>query len=253
MKALNTIGLMMAITVCIASCKKNVPTDKTHVVYKRISKMEELYSDGTTETRTFTYDAQGRPATIMSNTKKDVFSFQSPTLLLVSEYDLPDNIFSRTYECTLNEGGAISQMLFKNSAGVVTHTYTYTYDNEGYMTKFMTTNGTSSFEDVPTINNGNYVSSNSTFSSGIKYSKQYLYNTVVNTIPGGFYAYWPVATLFGNPSKNLSVEYKWLETNGSLYWHAKNSYTMSADGSVAKSVTEDIIHGDKSVITFTYE
>lgn len=249
-------GIVIAVALGIASCKKGtvyIPVEKKPVAYKRITKSVETYSDGSKETYTLTYDAKGRPATYTSDTKKDVFNFQSPTMLLVSEYDLPGNLLSRTYECTLNELGAITQMIFKNTEGAITYTYTYTYNADGYMTGVKGSSGTSFFEEAPEIKDGNYIASKTTFSGGTVYNKQFFFSNVPNLQPGGFYHYWPLATLFGRPSKNLLVEAKTFQTNGNLYWHVQNHYTMSADGSVAKYTTDIVTSRETSVVELEYE
>ncbi|MCF3108961.1 hypothetical protein LL912_09245 [Niabella sp. CC-SYL272] len=256
MKVLKIFGVMMTVALGIASCKKDVkdiPAEKVPVAFKRISKSVETYSDGSKETYTLTYDAKGRPAIYTSDSKKDVFDFQSTDRLLVAEYDLPGNVPSRTYECTLNEQGAITEMRFKNTAGVVTYTYTYTYNSDGYMTGVKGSSGTSSFEEAPELKDGNYIASKTTFSGGAIYNKQYLFNNVANKQPGGFYAYWPVTTLFGKPSKNLVVEAKTFQTNGNLYWHTKTNYTMANDGSVAKYTVDILTAGETSTVELTYE
>ncbi|MBO9592944.1 MAG: hypothetical protein J7599_08540 [Niabella sp.] len=249
-------GVVMAIALGVAGCKKgtkDIPVENTPVSFKRISKSVETYSDGSKETYTITYDAKGRPATYTSDTKKDVFNFQSPTVLLVTEYDLPRNLLSRTYECTLNAQGAITQMVFKNTEGVVTYTYTYTYNADGYMTGVKGSNGTSFFEEVPEMNEGNYIASKTTFSGGTVYNKQFFFSNVPNLQPGGFYHYWPLATLFGRPSKNLLAEAKTFQTNGDLYWHIRNHYTMSGNGAIAKYTTDIVISGETSVVELEYE
>lgn len=257
MKVLKMSGVVIAVALSAASCKKDtidIPADKTPAItYKRIAKSVETYSDGSKETYTLTYDVKGRPAVYTSDSKKDVFDFQSPGQLLVTEYDVPGNVLSRTYECTLNERGAITQMLFKNIAGTITYTYTYTYNVDGYMTGVNGSNGTDGFEEAPVIKDGNYIASKTTFSGGKVYNKEYLFNNEMNMQPGGFYAYWPVATLFGRPSKNLWVEFKQLQTNGDLYWNVKADYTMAKDGSVAKYTTKVLTTGLTSVVELSYE
>ncbi|WP_300602372.1 hypothetical protein [Niabella sp.] len=256
MKELKMFGLVMAVALAAVGCKKDakdVQADPVPVAYKRISKSVETYSDGSKETYTFTYDAKGRPATYTSDTKKDVFNFQSPTQLLITEYDIPGNVLSRTYECTLNAQGAITQMLFKNTAGTVTYSYTYTYNADGYMTGFKGSNGTDGYEEVPVIKDGNYIGSKTIFSGGKIYNNEYLLSNIENIQPGGFHAYWPVATLFGRPSKKLATEFKQFQINGDLNWHVKTNYTMAGDGSVATYTTDVLTTGLKSVVELSYD
>ncbi|MBO9591367.1 MAG: hypothetical protein J7599_00575 [Niabella sp.] len=221
---------------------------------RRIAQMIETYADNTKKTETLTYDAKGRPAVYTTNSRKEVFDFQSASRLLVTSYKLPENTLERTIECTLNDKGAITEMRFKNTSDVITYTYQYAYNAEGYTT-WVKGSGSSNdwYEIVPEIKDGNYIRAKETFSSGAVYDDAYTYGSASNTLYKSYFGYWPVDGLFGKPSKNLLLEAKGFKSNGDLNSHIKRNYTITAEGFVNKYIINYMLSGESSVVEITYE
>lgn len=255
MKKLLLTGIVIA--GILASCKKdNVPgqpSPQEQATTKKISKSVYIYNNEPAEVEQLTYDAAGRPATYTNDSKKEVFDFKSPTKLLVTRYKLSDNSIESTIDCTLNDKGAITKMEFKNLAGTITYTYEFQYNAEGYTTSIKGYNNSSSFEETIEVNNGNYTAAKRSYNGVLTYNDIYLRTSYTNTIPGGFFAYWPVNNLFGKASKNLCAETKSVKLNGDISNNNKYNYNRDASGTVLSYSIDFLTDGAKGNYAFTYE
>jgi hypothetical protein len=247
--------------IAMASCKKeNVVTapapTPVPAVTKNMTKSVYVWDNGTPETQNYTYDPQGRIATIKDDNRTSTFNFVSATSLVVTAKNNADNSLYRTYECTLNDKGYVAKMIMKNPAGAVTYNYEYTYNADGYLIKQIGTfgNGSSDYELEFTIVNGNPVEIKSSNGGVFNYRGVYTYdNSKLNKTPGGHAGYWQSYTLFGKLTKNLLAEYKSFDASNTVTWHTKNTYDMDADGYPVKQTTNYILQGKQGIETFTYQ
>ena len=123
MKKLLAFAAVAAMTVSLASCNKDKGPDSgkdgdQNTVKRewRITSMSDNWGGG----YTFTYDAQGRVASVVSEGDNRVFEYEGNKLTI-------KNGGAIEYEMTLNADGFATEV--KNAE----HTWTITYDKNGYM------------------------------------------------------------------------------------------------------------------------
>jgi len=246
----------LAITAVFASCKKETVTGPAPEPASGKKVKQINYSDNTgyTETETIGYDAKGRMLTYTDDDRIYNFSYESDTRLVVTSVKKSDNTPSTTYECMLNNKGAITEMVFKNTAGVVYYTYKFTYDANNQMTKeeglFPTRQD---HELVAEIVNGNIVSQK-LFRDGQQASTTILSydGAKTNKNAGTLFNYWPSLTLFGKSHAFLITEAKTMNMSSTITWHTKSSYELDADGYVTKCTTNYLTDGSTDFTTYQY-
>jgi hypothetical protein len=256
--------LIIALTaiVTMASCKKeNVTTaaapDPTPIpgVTKTLVKTSYVYDNGAPDAQYYTYDAEGRIATIKDDTRTTTFNFISAASLVATERKNSDNSIISTKECTINEKGFVTKIINKSPGGALILTYDYTYTADGYVsaTKITFASG-STTEDVYTIADGNVVASKRYYDNVLSSNSEYSYdNTKVNKTRMSLQSYWNVPGLFGKSSKNMWIEYKTINTSSTIIWHSQSTYEFDADGYPTKQTVNYVLQGKQGVDTFTYQ
>jgi hypothetical protein len=252
------IILVLSAAIFFASCKKDssVVPDPTPGVTKKLMKATYVYDNNAPEIDMYVYDGQGRLSVATEDTRNETFDYVSATSLIVTQRKNADNSLIQTKECTLNEKGYITKIVFKNPAGVHTYTYDYTYNPEEYMVKVKGSNPTNNsfYETEFTIIDGNMVSSKAYFDGVLTYNREYIVDpTRVNKGTYDYENYWDGTTMFGKKQKNLLKECKIFDMSGTLTWHTKNNYEVDGDGYPVKITTDYILHGTKSVETNIYQ
>ncbi len=252
------VFIALTAVIVMASCKKESVTsviNTTPTGTKKLAKTIDVYDNGIPEANTYTYDAQGRIAVIKEESRTYTFNFVSATTLLATEKKNLDNSLSQTYECTLNDKGYITKMLFKNPSGAVIYSYDYTYNADGNITSQKGTSPSgSNYETVYVLANGNLVSSKLYYDNVLSQNREHTYDiNKINKAGIGYSFYWNVPNLFGKGSKNMLVEYKSFNTSNTLVWHAQFTYNMDADGYIVKQNTNYVMQGKQGVITYTFE
>jgi hypothetical protein len=253
--------VIIALTAVVAmvSCKKeDVTTTAVTVaptVTKSLAKFSRVYDNGTPETVNYTYDAQGRIATIKNDNRTETFDFVSATSLVVTERFNSNNNLATTKECTMNEKGYVTKIVVKNSVGTLQGTYDYNYNADGYSTNYKVTYPSgSTMEFVYVITDGNAVSSKLYYDNVLSNRDEITYdNTKTNKTQIGIAYYWPVPNLFGKCTKNMMAESKTYDAAGTLTWHTQSTYDMDAVGYPTKQTINFILQGKQGVNTFTYQ
>jgi hypothetical protein len=252
------ILFVLSTALFFASCKKDssVTPDPAPGVSKKLMKATYVYNNDAPESTTYTYDVQGRISVIKQEDYTETFDYISATSLMVTQRKNADNSLKQTKECTINEMGYITKIVFKNPAAFHTYTYEYTYNAEGYMVKVKGSNPTNSsfYETEFTIIDGNMVSSKAYFDGVLTYNREYTVDpTRVNKGTYDYENYWDGTTMFGKKQKNLLKECKIFNMSGALTWHTKINYEVDADGYPIKITTDYILDGIKSVETNIYQ
>lgn len=122
MKKLLFIAAVAAMTLCVASCKKDDPNggkDEEQTVKReyRITSFGDNWSDP----YTISYNADGKVASVVSPNDNRKFSYSGNTLTI-------ENGGSVEYTCTLNSDG------FATNVANAEHTWEITYDKNGFAT-----------------------------------------------------------------------------------------------------------------------
>lgn len=257
MKKIKTL-LAAALLLAVASCSKskNDFQGPSPTVNKKFMQSVYTGTDGSVETESATYDAQGRLASYISDDYSYLFSYESPKLLKITRKKQSDGIINQERTCTLNDDGAIIKMVYTSLPDdQVTYTYECGYDANGYLNKVKgyTPSG-NGFEEIFEIVNGLAVTSRS-YNDGILYhNREYIYdNSVVCNAAFTAWGLWPVETLFGKKFKHPLVEYKDHNTAGALTWHSKFSYLFDDAGYPLKLTTNYIHTGTKTEATYTFQ
>jgi antitoxin component YwqK of YwqJK toxin-antitoxin module len=246
---------LLAITAVFASCKKETVTNPTPAVGKKIKQITYTDNTGYSETVTIGYDAKGRVLNYTEDDRTYTLSYENDTRLVVTSRNISDNSLIRTVECTLNNKGAITEMLYKTPAGVHNYTYQHTYDANNQMKSYKGfSNGGNSYEMIAEIVNGN-VSTIQHYSDGLPNgnSAYYYEGAKPNKLPHTLNGDWSSKILFGKTFSHLPTEYKRWNQAGTLTVHNKSTYELDADGDVTKTTTISMLDGHISVDTYQYQ
>lgn len=118
MKKILSFAVISAAIICLASCSKEPQKkggkDDNQSAIKREWRIKTL------DDKTFTYDAQGRVATIVSEGDNRVFTYSGSNLTIKDNGEVE-------YEIVLNADG------FATSVKNAEHSWTIKYDKDGYM------------------------------------------------------------------------------------------------------------------------
>lgn len=244
------------VLAAMAGCKKETtpaPLTPAPAVTKFISQLVTLYNGGTPETEIYAYDAKGRIASISDDIITSTFDYVSETSLVVTERNNADNSLRLTKECVLNAKGYVTNIVFKNSAGVVTYNYGFTYNDEGYIIrKVGSPSNNNDFEVRYTIAGGNYISQEIYYNGVLSTRGDYTYdNNAFNTMPNP-HGYWRSYSLFGKTPRNRQVRYRTKDAMGAIKWDAEGKFEMDADGYPVKETRYEAVGGNTTVYTYSY-
>jgi len=249
--------LVLTVLVLFASCKKDAQpasTVSSPSKSRSLAKMIYSYDNGPAEISEYSYDGQGRISSVKSNTINSSFDYVSKTLLVVSERKIADNSLTRTIVCGLNDKGYIIKMEFKNPDGLITYTYEFTYDGNGYVVSKKGSNGSSGFQEDFVIVDGNAVSSKAYFNGKFTYDRLYYFDkTKENKTTMTHAGYWYSTKLFGKASRNLGNEYKEFDINNSLKWHLQTVYELDALGYPVKWTTNNMLTKKSGITTLSFQ
>jgi hypothetical protein len=247
----------LIIIAALAGCKKEaINNTGTPVSGKQLVHVSYVYDGMAPETDDLTYDAKGRLLTYANDDYNYSFSYESETRLVVTSRKKSDNSPGITFECTLNNKGAITQMLLKNPAGDLTYTYLYAYNSDNQMNyvKGAYPLGAGDFEIKAEIVNGDITTVQRFRDGSLVGNGIYKYEgAIINRMPGTLTNQWLSKTLFGKTIKHLSTEYKYTTTAGVLDWHTTTTYELDADGDVTEATTNYILDGTAGVATYRYQ
>jgi hypothetical protein len=249
--------IALSAIIAMASCKKeNVPDPAVPAVNKMLAKVNYVYDNGTPETDDFTFGMDGKITSIKTNDRTHTFNFISAASLAVTERANSSNAIISTRQCDLNDKGFVTQIVVKNAAGVVSGTYNYTYNADGYQTgnKLTYPNG-DTWEDVYTYTDGNIVSVKTYKNSVLNDYTDITYdNTKTNKTQLTNYAdYWDLPNLFGKGAKYLKSEMKRYTASGVLTFHIQYTNELDADGYLLKQTNNYVLTGKQGIFTYTYK
>lgn len=249
--------LVLLSVILLVSCSKQSPENsvvKAPEISKKLVKWVDSYSDGSVESMSYVYDPSGKITTIKEDDRVYNFNFASKSSLVVEQKKASDNSLVRTIECTLNQDGYITKMLFKDLSGVITYTYTYVYDGNGYVSKLRGESKSSNFEEEYTITGGNMVSSKAYFDGKFTYNRYYTYDaSIANKASFEYAGYWTACGLFGKSSKNLMIENKEFDLSNVLKWHLKRGYGLDAFGYPTKMTTTNMLNNSKTETVLSFQ
>ena len=256
MKSLQLV-IFAACMLLTISCKKEqnatdiVPI--TPVLSKKMTKTASVYSDGTQESQTFSYDAKDRLTTYADDDDISTFDYTTPNKLFVTRVKKGATTTNLLYDCDLDDKGRITKMITKYPNGQKAGENQYVYNADGYVIRNKGIFPTYSFQFDFEIVGGNVISSKRYDADVLVSTTQYTYNTSkINTLSWRHTGYWS-GPLFGEKSKNLWTEYKITKLDGTVSWHVKADYESDAQGYIVKSHLDYPLTGFKETTTYSYE
>lgn len=250
------IYFFLTVVIAFASCKKD-SSIKPDTVTKKLAKIVSVYNNGTPETETYSYDAQGRFTQIVYDNMTEYFVYNSATSFTVTERKNSDNSLLYTLECTQDASGHVTKILFKDAGGTPTGSYEYTYNADGYIIQQKYNalgNNPWDFVKEFFFTNGN-VTSYKKYDNGILVSTgDYTYDlNKLNKNPWNYSGNWPSATWFGKGSKNLYTGIKVKDTGNTVIWQLDLAWQLDADDYPTSSTSNYPLTSTQGTDTYTYE
>lgn len=256
--------IALTVIIAMASCKKeNVTTTAAPdpqpggvVKSTRVKSIVTTSNAGyPTRNEKITYDASGRVTSYTRDETAETFNYLSPVELVITRRKTSDNSILLTMKCTLNDKGAITQMVEKNPSNVTTRIETREYTTEGYLKYVKQDDGVTVYEDIYTIVNGNVTNKKLTKDGGPFLSVDYTTNPLIkNSLPYNFVTTgWPLPLLNGKPLKNAIIEAKTYRADGILFQHNVFSYQLNAVDDIIKITTDYQSQAVKNVSDFILE
>ena len=241
--------------IALSSCQKDTELVPPNATTKNLAKFTYVWNNGTPESEEFTYDAQGRLATIKDNEQTSTFNYVSASSLVVTAKNNIDNSPYRSFNCTLNSKGYITKISMINPDGTLYYTYIYTYSAEDYIIK---TEGVPpkgiGFSAEYVIQNGNVVSSKHFNGDVLNYTGKYTIDSNLENKTGfGHTGYWVSNKLFGKGYKNMLVEYKSFSPSNTLTWHMKYEHALDTDGYPLSTTSINVLENKKGIETYVYK
>jgi hypothetical protein len=247
-------ALFIIAAVSCTKSKNELPQPSQPSVEKKLISASTIYGSDPAQTMELIYDAQGRLSIYKDDEHKYFFSYDAGSKLNITRKKLSDGQPDQLIECDLNEKGAITKMLFKESNNTNTYMYEYFYDANGYKIKQKGQFSGYLYEEEYVIVNGNPVSSKLYYDGVYNSKREYHYDEkILNKSPFTVGSSWPSDRLFGKPAKNIMIDYKTFDTNNVLTWDTKYTYKFDADNYPVQQTTEYILQGEKNVATYTYQ
>jgi hypothetical protein len=256
MQHLKNLTAALIIMTAVASCKKERISNSgpQTPAEKKMTEYTWVFDNGTPTTNFYEYDHSGRLITQKTINTICYFNYIGVDQLVITEKKTSDNSLRGTYECTLNNKGAITNMVFKNAANVVQTIHEMSYTSSGYLKKIKEASTNAVYEEEFEFVNDMPVSSKVYYDGVLYYSRQYFYDeTQQNKTPVSHWYDWPSKTLFGNIYKYKLIEYKSLKADGSLHWHTKTLHETDANGFTLKETTDFLHLNKKGVGTYVYQ
>lgn len=247
---LGTITVITLITSC--SKEKTDTTTNPPGQMKKVTRIQELYSNSTTGSQSFKYDAEGRLSEWDFNNNNCVFDYSVPGKLLVSQ---TENGAQRwNYVCDLNSNGNVTKLMINNPDGSLYGTYQYDYNSEDYIiyTSYTPVSG-QGFNFTYQVENGNLVSyTQHNLASNITYVATYTYDlSLKNTLPYSYAGSFP-GDMFGKNSKNLHTAMVVKRENGTVTADYVRTIEVNSEGYAVKVKSTNTVTGFWTEAVYTY-
>lgn len=214
----------------MSGCKKDKNALNPQHTGKKLVQYEYSYSNQEPVVTEMTYSANGRIASIKSETGTESFDFQSSSKLVITLRLPSDNSVARVLECARNAQGYITHIDMRDAAGTLLTTIDYDYDLNGYMVKYKSSGfGNMDVIDL-VVKDGNLLSAKEYKGGELTYTYAFTHSAISNTLPGSYFALYRVDGLFGKSFKNTTSEMKQYAADGSLYGHIQNLFQVDAEG-----------------------
>lgn len=253
---MKSIFPILAITIAMASCKKETVTSPVSSKSKKLVQVTYAQSGVPDETEKIFYDDKGRITRHINGKFTYDLTYESDTRIVATSRKTADNTLLSNIECTLNNNGNITELLMKNPAGQLTYTYQFTYDGNGYMYKVKGfAPNDSGYETIAEIVNGDIISTKTYNNGGVlSYTGYFTYEGAKpSKLPNALFSYWPSPTLFGKTRPHLITQYKTIRPAGNMDWHTTHSYQTDADGDVTQQITNYLLTGEVETASYQYQ
>lgn len=247
--------LSLSIIMALASCTKDKMDSQLQpalVFTKKISKITTASNMYPAYDDIYTYDGQGRAAShVNSNGRVYNFDYSTAGKILFTEKNSAGTLLTNR-EYTLNEKGLVIGKKIMAPDGAVTYNYTFTYNNDGYRTKMEYTNSGKTYLFDFEYANGNLKTVKYYLNGVYRYTTDFIFDTNhINSIPAGdeFYDW----NIFGKNDKNVYIERKTTQADGTVSFHEKLVNEYDASGYLIKSVSTELVGTDVNTYTYQYQ
>lgn len=242
-------------SLLMVSCSKEKVENSVQSTDKPVlvASVNHVFESNPPDAENYTYDEKGRLLIKEDDKLRISYSYATPGKIMVTQIKKPDNSAGQTSEATLDAQGRVVKIDYYTPAGVWNYGYEFTYDQEGFVKTEKGFGGSSSYENVYEIANGNVVSAK-VYSNGVYESNRYYYydDAIENKMPNSNVSLFPGKGLFGKTTKHLMTEYKNMDLSNTLLWHARYTYELNSAGLISKKFTNYVHQGTNAVTTYTY-
>ena len=237
------------------SCHKEKITgpDNAGGVTKKMKRIDEVTSTGSTGSELYQYDEKGRLKEWTYNTSRNVFDYSVNGKIMVTNFN--NGVPEWKYECDLNSKGLVTGLLVKYPDGTLYGTYTYNYNSDDYLvyTSYTPVSG-QGFSFTYQIENDNLVAyTQRSLDNSITRIGTYSYDTPIkNTLSYSTGGYFP-GDMFGRQTKNVHTSLVLTKADGTVTHNFKRNIEVDYDGYISKVRNTNLLTGVWVEATYTYE
>lgn len=251
MKTFKPLIAAAVVMLVALSCKKQ--SDIRVKAGKNFTEMTDYYENSLDDVVKLKYDNAGRVIEMAGMYSSKTFEYLAATKLIVTGRKKSDNTIVSISEATLNASGAIKLIVHKDQAGIVLDSTSISYNNEGYLVKFINKSPAMSYGHEYVIENGK-IKSGKLFNNGVQTGTEVykLDESKENKQSFTAWDWWPTPHLFGRPLRFLPSELIQYHNSGEIRFHMRSSYERDAEGNVLKKSTDYLSDGTQGIQIYKY-
>lgn len=246
---------VFVVSMFAASCSKEKGNQtKTPIAQeKRVTRIDEVSSNGSTGTETYQYDEKGRLKLWNYKSSQYVFDYTTSGKMMVAHSN--NGVLQWNYDCDLNSKGLVTSVAIKYPDGTLYGTYTYSYNSDDYIiyTNYTPVSGQGFYFNYQ-LENGNLVSyTQTTLSNNGTTNAIYTYDPAIkNTLTYSYAGSFP-GDMFGRKTKNLHTHLVLKKADGTVTHEFDRAISINNEGYVTKMKNTNLVTGFWTEATYTYE
>ncbi|QNA45264.1 hypothetical protein [Lacibacter sediminis] len=253
------ITVILCSSLVLMSCKKEktIVEPATKTVFKKVKELA-IYANGVLDrNEVYAYDAEGRISSVTSLKNSLLFEYPTKNELKIIAKSKATGEVIWTQTAKLNSKGAITESEKRNPAGIVTETWNYSYDVNGYMVSYKYT--TPLYDDDVqecffVFEKGNVVAAKLYRNGILQQNETYEYDlNELSMMPHTAMSSWVSETLYGIPNKNPRKTYKVAKPDdGTITFHTVYTRTFNNNSNSLEEKVAYVLTGANALRKYTF-